>query len=288
MIAKAASGQKGHDAEELLRAYFLRAGFYVLRGLPLKIEDVDATDVDLWLYERPTVTARRRQITDAKFKQKPKATERLFWTKGLAELLNVDGAYVATTDKRRALRSIAKELGLSLIDGTDLERMRQSDRILYPDRLTEEEFTALIKKVDTSRNTREAVTIYNDVKGLVSRSFGVPLINVSLECFAVAARNCVTAHENSEAAKAYGRLAYFCASIAAAALDFLSVEEPFKSSDERRQIFTNAVRFGATTKEIGTEKLRIAAALVRRYAQNGPAVACSVESSVMNDLLLRH
>ena len=68
-----AKGSKGYDLEEMLRAYFLRAGFYVARGVPLQHAGDDLTDVDLWLYERPTGSSRRRQIVDAKSKNKPKA-----------------------------------------------------------------------------------------------------------------------------------------------------------------------------------------------------------------------
>ena len=107
---KAKSNQKGIVLEELLRAYFLRAGFFVIRGVPISFEGDDLTDVDLWLYERPTGTTRRVQIVDIKYKQRPKAVERLLWTRGLVDALDVDGAYVATTDKRKNLRKVAKKL----------------------------------------------------------------------------------------------------------------------------------------------------------------------------------
>jgi hypothetical protein len=90
-------GAKGAVLEEVLRAYFLRAGFFVVRGVPFRFADEDLTDVDLWLYERPTGASRRVQICDVKYKQRPKAVERIFWTSGLAGALEVDGAYVATT-----------------------------------------------------------------------------------------------------------------------------------------------------------------------------------------------
>ena len=124
MTSARAKGAKGWDLEELLRAYFLRAGFYAVRGVPLRISGEDLTDVDIWLYERPTGSSRRRQIVDAKSKNRPKAIERFLWTKGLKELLGVDGAYVATTNSRSMLRPISRKLGISLLDGADLNRNR--------------------------------------------------------------------------------------------------------------------------------------------------------------------
>ena len=132
-MTKISATPKGAVLEEVLRAYFLRAGFFVIRGVPFRFADEDLTDVDLWLYERPTGTSRRVQICDIKYKQRPKAVERIFWTSGLAAALDVDGAYVATTDKRKSLRSVADKLDLQLIDGTDIQRIQNSQAVLYPD-----------------------------------------------------------------------------------------------------------------------------------------------------------
>ena len=66
---------RGVALEELLRSYFLRAGFFVMRGVPFRLNDENLTDIDLWLYERPTGTGRRIQICDIKYKQQPKAVE---------------------------------------------------------------------------------------------------------------------------------------------------------------------------------------------------------------------
>ena len=274
---------KGSNCEELLRAFFLRAGFFVVRGVPVRFNGIDATDVDLWLYERPSGTARRRQITDAKFKQRPKAFERLLWTRGLVEILDVDGAYVATTDRRSILREVARNLGLTLIDGRDLERMLNSKRILYNDRLTEEELIRLIRAVDSSHGSKDLYNAYMDLKSSIATGFGVSLINIALEYFEKIARTCVTSHPNSEAARVSGRLVYFCSSLSAAALDFISISEPFKSSAERRRILIDAVRFGSTSKEEGMKNLNLAVALIRRYAMNGQSIASMIERRVESD-----
>ena len=71
-------GKKGFVTEELLREYFLRAGFFVVRGANLQYDQLELTDVDLWIYERSATLARRRTIIDVKDKQKPQAAERLF------------------------------------------------------------------------------------------------------------------------------------------------------------------------------------------------------------------
>ena len=41
---------KGSALEEILKDYFLRAGYFVVRGVPYRVEGTDLTDIDLWLY----------------------------------------------------------------------------------------------------------------------------------------------------------------------------------------------------------------------------------------------
>src|SRR5688500_346781 len=116
----------GAGAEEALRAYFWRAGVFVVRGVPLYIGGDYVTGIDLWVYERSPASSRRIQIVDIKYKNKPKVFERALWVKGLAEALNLSGAYLATTDVRPAVRQFANRLGLQVIDGKDLARIIDS------------------------------------------------------------------------------------------------------------------------------------------------------------------
>ncbi|MES2669072.1 MAG: hypothetical protein V4673_01435 [Pseudomonadota bacterium] len=280
----AKTGEKGYLLEELLRAYFLRAGMYAARGVPLQLDGEDLTDIDIWLYERPTGSSRRRQIVDAKSKMKPKAIERLLWTKGLFELLQVDGAYVATTDNRLILKEVSSRLGVSVLDGTDLKRMAESEKILYSDRLSEEEFDAEIKAVDKVRRNKDFQVGYQDMKAALIDEFGSGTVNRALEHFTSFARNLGSSHPNSDAAKVALRLAYIAASIVAVALDFALAKVSFKSPEERRKVVLNVIRYGAENEMLGMEKVRIAGALVERYAPNGRSISQSMLNAVKEDL----
>lgn len=109
-MAPPRNGAKGYELEEILKSYFWQAGYFAVRGVPFRIEDEDVTDIDIWLYERPAASTRRRMIVDVKNKRSPKASERVIWTAGLQKALGVDGAIVATTDRRLATRRLAKAL----------------------------------------------------------------------------------------------------------------------------------------------------------------------------------
>lgn len=276
--------KKGFLLEELLRAYFLRAGMYVMRGIQLRIDGDDLTDIDIWLYERPTGSSRRRQIVDVKSKAKPKAIERLLWTKGLCELLEVDGAYIATTDNRSMLKKISSQLKVSILDGVDIKRISESNKVLYTDRLSEEDFEKKLKSIDRSRRNKNLQITYQDLKSVVINNFGANTVNLALEYFANLAHSLTLCHPNSKSAEATLRLVYFAASISAVALDFSLAQVSFKSTEERRKLLLNTIRFGADNEETGMEKVRIATALVARYAPNGKALSQTILNSIQSDL----
>jgi hypothetical protein len=277
------SGDKGYVLEELLRAYFLRAGMYAVRGVPMQFDGEDLTDIDVWLYERPTGSSRRRQIVDAKSKMKPKAIERLFWTRGVYELLKVDGAYVATTDARPALKEVSTRLGISVLDGADLKRIAESEKVFFSERLSEEEIDARIKSVDKGRRNKELQLGYQDLKSSLIDNFGAGTVNRSLDQFNSFSNNLLTTHPNSAQAEVVLRLVYIAASIVAIALDYALAKVSFKSAEDRRNTILNVIRYGNEDEMAGTEKIRVAAALIERYAPNGRAISQSMQNAVRED-----
>jgi hypothetical protein len=88
----------GAALEELVRAYFAREGFFVLRGVSYRFEYEEITDIDAWLYGWQSASLRTRMIVDVKDKRSPKAFERILWARGMQLALGCDRAVVATTD----------------------------------------------------------------------------------------------------------------------------------------------------------------------------------------------
>ncbi len=278
------TANKGPVLEEALRAFFLRAGFFVIRGVPFRFADEDLTDVDLWLYERPTGTARRIQICDIKYKQRPKAVERILWTHGLAAALDVDGAYVATTDKRKGLRSVAERLDLQLIDGNDIQRILTSQNTLYSERISDEELVEELQRVDAELRSKALQIARVDILSALSDGFGAPSVVRSLENFTHLARALTEFHPNSAAAKCAGRLAYLAAAIACQSIDYVSVSAAFRTLEEKHQLILNVVRSGALSDEAGQQSLRLALALIEKYGQGGKSAARAVEDALKRDL----
>lgn len=282
--SKGKDGKKGYELEEVLRAYFLRAGFFVLRGLLFELEGEDMTDVDLWLYERSTTTTRRRQIVDIKSKARPKAKDRIIWASGISFVLEIDKAYIATTDYSPALRKIAHEFGVGIFDGADLKRIQESGKVIIPDRISEEDLEALVKAVDKSRKNKEYTEVLRDLKSSIVSVFGANSAVRALDATQFFAKKATEAHPNSDAAKTAGRLAYFSAALAAISLDYIGTDYSFKTKDERRELLTNSIRYGHSEKEDGMSQLNLATELVRQYVPNGAAVASALQQAVDKDL----
>jgi Restriction endonuclease len=147
-MASVKSGEKGFDLEEALKAYFWQAGYYAVRGILYRLDGEDVTDIDLWLYERPAASTRRRIIVDAKNRKSPKAYERIIWVKGLQAALDVDGAIVATTDTRPSTRRLSKALNVTLLDGDAVAKLTQSEQLKKAGQLRSEDFDGAVKRVD--------------------------------------------------------------------------------------------------------------------------------------------
>lgn len=275
---------KGATLEELLRAYFLRAGFFVIRGVPFRFAEEDLTDVDLWLYERPTGSARRVQICDIKYKQRPKAVERIFWTSGLAKALKVDGAYVATTDKRANLRSVADTLDIQLIDGNDIQRILSSHSVMYPERMTDEQLISNLRTIDQDLRGKYFLNSRDFILSSLSDGFGARSAVKALEIFGKLATTAISYRPNSPAAIASGRLAYLAGAIVCQSLDFVSVDAAFRPLDERRDLILQAVRYGALASDEGQRSLRLALALIEKYSPAGKSSALAVEQGLKRDL----
>lgn len=218
-------------------------------------------------------SSRRRLIVDAKFRSKPKAAERLFWTKGLSEFLDVDGAYVATTDARPTVRAMARKIGLSVLDGNDLRRISGAGEL---DRLTEEEFLTLVRRVDQARHSRDWVIRLDDAKSSLASAFGAPSANRGLSAFAFFAEQSAVAPALSEQARTAVRLAFFCASLVAISIDYVSSEAAFLPAEDRNRLILNVIRHGHPDRETAMDKVRLASALIEDFAENGAALSHQV------------
>jgi hypothetical protein len=276
MMTTSASS-KGPDLEEALKAYFWQAGYFVVRGLPFRMDDDDITDVDLWLYERPAALTRRRLIVDVKNKKSPKATERIIWSKGLQEALRVDGVIVATTDQRQSAKRLAGRTNVVLLDGEAVSKLLQSEKLKQSDQIRSDELDAQVKAIDESRRSNEWRQMLYDARSALLSGFGVQSANQSLRASGFFAEQAALAQACSQQANVALRLFYLTSSFSAVSLDFVLASHSFQSQDERRRLITHGIRFGHSEALPAFSTVRAAIGLVRQYLENGSAIAKQIE-----------
>ncbi len=276
-------GSKGIELEEALKAYFWQAGYFVVRGIPYRLEGEFVTDIDLWLYERPAALTRRRLIVDAKNRKSPKVSERIIWSKGLQAALGVDGAIVATTDKRPSARRLSKALDVTLLDGDAVTKLTQSERLRNAGQLRSEEFDKAVKRIDESRRSAEWRENLQNARASLIFGMGVQSTNTNLLAASFFAEQALSAHPGSEQAQWALRLFYLTSALAAISLDYVLADQAFRSQDDRQQSIINSLRFGQSATVAALPFIRAAIGLVRKYVENGTAVAKQIEYGFYED-----
>ena len=276
-------GGKGPALEETLRAYFWHAGYFVVRGVPFRVDDDDVTDIDLWLYERPAALTRRRLIVDVKNRRSPKVSERLIWTKGLQAALAVDGAIVATTDKRPSAKKLAKTLNVTLLDGDAVSKLTKSAQLKNQRQLSSEEFDDDVKRVDKSRHSEEWRLNLQKARASLIVDMGAQSTNRNLAASAFFGEQTLLAQPRSEQARTGLRLLYLTTAFAAISLDYVLADQAFQSQEDRKKSIIGSIRFGDADGGSNLPTIRAAVGLARKYADNGNAVASQIEHGFYGD-----
>jgi hypothetical protein len=133
----------GGRAEEAVRLFLLRAGYFVVRGIKLFFEREIVTDIDLWAYGVGSATHRERVVVDCKYKrERAQGFERLLCLEGMRRLANAEHSILATTDGRQTLRNLASRQQVRFFGSEKFDQFLA----MLPDsrRLTEEEWLAIV------------------------------------------------------------------------------------------------------------------------------------------------
>ncbi|MFZ5479040.1 MAG: hypothetical protein ACOZNI_19875 [Myxococcota bacterium] len=133
----------GGRAEEAIRAFMLRQGYFAARGVRLTFDRDEATDIDIWAYGPGSPTHRERVVVDSKWKVKhAHGFERLVWLEGLRRIALADHAILATTDSRESIRVAAARMNVRVIGPEMFDELVKRSPAAH--RLSEEEFLATV------------------------------------------------------------------------------------------------------------------------------------------------
>lgn len=220
---------KGEVMEELLRDYFMQAGYYVVRGVPFVYEGFDITDIDLWLYSRTSSISREITIVDIKNKKTPQAIERIFWTKGLAEAVGAGNAIVASTEKRSEVKDFGRKLNITVLDGNFLSKLQKSQTRLEM-RISDEELFHLFDNYGLGKLDGDWKQRILDSKGLLSQGLNFDNCNSWINQAYFFLEQILTKPNQKEIAS---RSFYYLMSLVCIGIDFLLKELSYLTVDER-------------------------------------------------------
>ncbi|GLR60801.1 hypothetical protein [Rhizobium indigoferae] len=269
---------KGMSMEERVRSYFMKSGYYTLRGVPFTYGKFDVTDIDLWLYDRPSPVSRHRVVVDIKNKKTPQAIERIFWAKGLAATLRLDQAIVATTDKRPDVAQFGREHGVVVLDGNFLSRLAN---LSLSGRMSEEDFLHAIDAFSDQKVAGDWKGRLRTAKSLVLNGLGYNEVNSWLTDARFFAEQTliVPLHKTTAC-----RILYLIASLVAVGFDFVMRDLAFVEQDAKVTEINSGLQFGSSGARGTAHVIDIAIGLVDQYAPEMRGLGSKIRRGVESDL----
>lgn len=264
---------KGEQMEELLRAYFINLGYYVVRGVKYRYEGLDVTDVDLYLYGRSSSLTRDRINVDIKNKKSPQAFERILWANGLKKLLGFNSCIVATTDQRGVTHSFGQLHDTLVLDGAFLGKLRNQN---LPERLTEEDLLQKLSKYKSHKtyDNKDWKFLYESSKSRLLTELDFAGFNgtlLLLQYFLEKAFSDIQKREDAT------RMVYLVLSHLLIIIDFIVKDIAFLETSEKEKKLSEGFNFGNLGKDGVDKILSIAIQISGNKSQS--SIAKSLENS---------
>lgn len=281
---------KGALLEELVRAYFARQGFFVLRSVPYRFDEEDVTDLDVWLYSRQAASARIRAIVDIKNKRSPKAFERILWVKGIQAALNCDRAIIATTDANPKVARFAQSQQIQVLSKGFLERLEK--KLSRDDRLTLEEFGSIVNQYSAHKQDGDWLRIIGEAKSAVACMGGFPAFNRAMFAFRFFGERAEVRQQHREIAS---RCALQSAALACIALDAGLERMVFEDGDRRFASVIEGINYGDDGDGRVQASVESALSVLTEGLPNGRTIAAQARqhfeqeiSAIRADIVAEH
>lgn len=274
------NGKKGFEMEEHLRHYFNKSGYYVIRGVPFNFGQSDTTDIDLWIYARSSSLHRNISVVDIKNKKVPKAMERLLWVYGLRKAVNADSAIIATTDKRQLVKDFGQKLGVQVLDGNFLNKLKNTQG--RPNgRISEEQFFDLFTDAELAKLDGDWKSRLNYAKSFFSSGISYNTCNALIEEAQFFANKILETTSRLDLAT---RSFYLICSYISICIDYLLKDVAFLDHKPRTEELMNGFMYGSSGKG-GTKKIiENALSLVEQYSDSDSLSVAKIRSKVEKDL----
>lgn len=272
--------KKGELAEEKLRLYFLSLGYFVIRSINAEYKGFDITDIDLFLYSRPSPISRERTNVDVKMKQRPQALERVFWTKGLQEILGLEKCVVATTDKRSHIGEFGAQNDVLVLDGNFMNKLDTSERY-STERCNEEEFIKILDSYCSSELSGNWKKNYVTAKSNILDKLNFDGVNNLLNNIKCIFHEMCSGNANETCYRAlYIYISYFLVT-----LDYSIKDFSYKDKSNRVKLISDGIRFGEMGKKKSEEIIAMSSALISSLMNKGDYDINAIKNEVLDQFL---
>lgn len=255
---------KGFSAEENLRAYFLWLGYYVLRGVKLKRDAVDLTDIDLLLIGRSSPLSRERINVDSKNKKSPQAAERVFFANGIRATFSYERCIVATTSTSAHVSAFSEENNVTFLDGNFLKKLP-----LYSEkynRIKEEALIESLKQDDNSKIVNNYIREYELAKARLAFSIDFSTISELLSDCKSFSSHLINDYSHKIP---LCRCVYFMISLFLIALDYINKDLVILSDSEREKRIYDGFMFGSLGRKGCTGFINKAFSVIKPFTKLG-------------------
>lgn len=272
--------KKGELAEERLRLYFLNLGYFVVRSINAEFQGYDVTDIDLFLYSRPSPISRERTNVDVKMKQRPQALERIFWTKGLKEVLGLEKCIVATTDKRSHVGEFGAINDVLVLDGNFMNKLDSTERYT-DDRLNEELFLRILSESVVSNGDGEWKKDYERSKSNLINKLNYDGLNELLNKIRMYMEQLGSGHVS----EACYRILYSSISFFLVTLDYSIKDVSYKDQKDRVNLITEGIRFGEKGRQKSEEVVAMSTALITSFMSRDECDTEAIKNEVYSQFM---
>lgn len=231
---------KGFHAEEALRAYFRNLGYFAVRGVSVRFDGTEITDLDLWLYLKSSAVSRERTNVDVRLRKSSKPLERILWAKGVQATIGTDSAIVATRNRRPLTAEFAAACGVSLIDGDMLRKIMS--RGFEQKYLTDEELVAAWNMTGVDKHVSGIADLVSSARSRLAESVDFDSVNATLDDARKSLKALATAGVRAES---ISRATYLLCAYFLVQCDIATARFALSPPDHRHQRILDGLRFGA-------------------------------------------
>ncbi|MDR2123914.1 MAG: hypothetical protein LBP38_02890 [Desulfovibrio sp.] len=279
-----ASGKKGYLMEEILRTYFRRLDYFVVRGVPVYYKDFSITDIDIFAYKRNSPISKQITIVDAKNKKTPQALERIFWVYGLKSVIGATSAIVATTDKRKEVIEYGKKLDILVFDGNFIDRLKNK-YLPEADRFSEDDFFSEFDRYKLGKLDGDWRGRFVKSKACLAVGLNFDSCNTLLEQAHFFACKVLTHKIECDIA---ARCFYLVCAYISICIDYILKDLSFLEHHERYARLIEGLAYG-TKGEAGTKKmLNMATDMVKSYVPDGNLIIRQIKLDIDKNINQLH